>query len=103
MTVKEVRAEAGTHGRGLVVTARLQDEEREVTGARLPARETATLLPREFLVGTAEMNTAEPRLLETVNEMLTKLVVGRSVRMWEYDGRNYFSFLPWRGGSPRTG
>jgi hypothetical protein len=95
MVVQEIHAESGTGGRGVVVKALLRDGEREVAGARLPARETAALLPREYLTG--DEGSLPPGFTATADEMLSKLVVGRRVRLWEYGGRIYFSFLPWRG------
>ncbi|HDQ14786.1 MAG TPA: hypothetical protein ENN41_08225 [Sediminispirochaeta sp.] len=61
--------------------------------ARLPAREVASLLPREILVG--DTVTPDRRVLEPIDELLRKLTVGRLVKVWEYSGRTYCSFLKW--------
>lgn len=99
MVVQEVHAEPVQGGRALVVKARLGGGGEEVREAQLPARETAALLPREYLESGEHVS--QQALLEAADEILRRLVTGRSVRHWEYRGRIYFSFLPWRG-SPRS-
>ncbi len=94
MRIEEVHAEVGANGKGLVVKAVLREDGREVPEARLPARETAALLPREYLAGEAASLPAS--CIEAADEILAKLIIGRRVRLWEYEGRVYFSFLPWR-------
>jgi len=85
---------AGIDQGRLCVTAYLQEvPEGPTIEARLPARETAALLPREILLG--EERETNPRMLELMDEMLTKFVTGRIVRTWEYSGEMYFSFLKW--------
>lgn len=61
--------------------------------ARLPAREVAALLPREIIVG--EGRESSSNVLELINELLEKLAAGRTVRVWEYSGQTYCSFLKW--------
>jgi hypothetical protein len=62
--------------------------------AYLPDRELAALLPRSILVGQGRR--APPELLSTIEPMLTRLALGRQVRVWSYRERSYASFLPWR-------
>ncbi|MFO7731428.1 MAG: hypothetical protein R6V86_11770 [Spirochaetia bacterium] len=59
----------------------------------LPARETAALLPREIIIGTEAG--APEAVLDIMNELLEKLAAGRSVKVWEYQDKTYFSFLKW--------
>jgi len=61
--------------------------------AYLPARETAALLPREILIGKG--SGAPETILDIMNELLEKLASGRTVKIWEYQGKIYFSFLKW--------
>jgi DNA-binding IclR family transcriptional regulator len=62
--------------------------------AWLPDRELAALVPRSVLVGPAR--NAPPELLSTIEPMLTRLALGRQVRVWSYRERSYASFLTWR-------
>jgi hypothetical protein len=62
--------------------------------AYLPDRELSALLPRSILVG--ESRQAPPELLSTIEPMLSRLALGRRVRVWSYRERSYASFLPWR-------
>jgi hypothetical protein len=99
MEVEAIHAETGTGGRGIVVKAMLRDGE-QLLDARLPARETAALLPREYLTG--EGGSLPASFFCTADEMLAKMVKGRRVRSWEYCGRVYFSFLQWRNITPQA-
>jgi hypothetical protein len=78
----------------LRVFAHIVDEEGAKTRAELPQRELATLLPRYTLLG--EGKAVSPELLQAIQSTLTRLLTGRRVRLWEYDGRQYFGFLSWR-------
>ncbi len=78
----------------LKVIAGLEDEDGVRTEAYLPSRETAALLPREILVGEGEGGSAS--LFSLMDELLSKLVLGRKVRVWEYGDRLYCSFPRWR-------
>ena len=62
--------------------------------AYLPEREVAALLPRDSLAGGA--CEAPEELLATLDRVLARLVLGRSVRLWSYQERWYASFAPWR-------
>jgi len=55
--------------------------------AYLPARETAALIGK----GSGAPET----ILDIMNELLEKLAAGRTVKIWEYQGKIYFSFLKW--------
>jgi len=61
--------------------------------ALLPAREMAALLPRHILLG--KLKTAPMALLETIQSIVSRLTVGRIVRLWRYDEEYYFSFIQW--------
>lgn len=78
----------------LCITAAIQEMSGGVVlEARLPARETAALLPREIILGDERESSQD--ILELMDDMLMKLVVGRVVRAWEYSDCTYFSFLKW--------
>ena len=90
--IREIKADI-EEGK-LSITAAIQDiNEGAVVDARLPARETAALLPREIILGSER--TASPDLLAIIDDMLARLAVGREVRAWEYSGCTYFGFLKW--------
>lgn len=76
----------------VVVEVRMGSGEiREVT---LPDREVAAILPRSILVGGSCR--APVALLGTLEPIVARMTEGRVVRMWQYDGRWYCSFLPWK-------
>ena len=77
----------------LVVKGTVTMDDGEETVAYLPGREKAALLPRRILGGVAEVG--EMGILSKVNSLLEELVLGRTVRIWEYRERAYFAFLPW--------
>lgn len=92
--VKEIRS--GVEEGKLCITADIQEiSSGRVLEARLPARETAALLPREIILGDERESSTE--ILGLMNDMLMKLVTGRVVRAWEYADCTYFSFLKWGG------
>jgi len=62
--------------------------------AYLPEREVAALLPRSAL--TVPGLEAPRGLLHTLQAILARQIVGRTVRLWSYRERSYASFLPWR-------
>jgi hypothetical protein len=82
-------------GERLKACLRVTAESGESLEAWLPDRELAALLPRSILAGTSRQ--VPPELLSTIEPMLTRLVLGRQVRVWRYRDRGYASFLPWRG------
>ena len=90
-TVKQIYAEV--EQQKLFVTAVLLSQDGTETEGRLPARETAALLPREIIIG--EGARASDNILTVMNELLQKLSTGRKVKIWEYQGNVYFSFLKW--------
>ncbi len=72
-----------------------------VVEATMPDREVAAILPRSVLVGAPTPGRrASARvpvsLLGTIGPILTRMAEGRVVRIWDYNGRNFFSFLPWK-------
>ena len=77
----------------LVVKGRVTIDGGEETIAYLPGREKAALLPHRILGDGAEVG--EKGILSKVNSLLEELVLGRTVRIWEYRERAYFAFLPW--------
>jgi hypothetical protein len=78
----------------LKVIAEVETGERKVCKAYMPEREVAALLPRSILLG--ESREAPPAMLGTIRPILSRMAEGRAVRLWKYDGRFYFSFLPWK-------
>ena len=57
-------------------------------------REVAAILPRSILLGGSCRATAA--MLGTLEPIVVRMTEGRVVRMWQYDGRWYCSFLPWK-------
>ena len=78
----------------LKVLAKVRTEEEGEIQAHLPDREVAAFLPRALLVGTASQ--APRSLLGTMSPILRRFVVGRQVRIWEYQEGRYFCFPSWR-------
>jgi hypothetical protein len=79
----------------LRVMARIRTESGEVIEAGMPDREVSAILPRSILVGNS---VAAPRgLLGTIEPILSRMSEGRTVRIWDYKDRKYFSFQPWKG------
>ena len=62
--------------------------------AYLPDRELSALLPRSILLDC--LRDVPQEMLETIDPMMNKLIMGRQVRTWSYAERRYASFLPWR-------
>ncbi len=67
----------------------------------MPDREVAAILPRSVLVGAPTRGRRGSArvplsLLGTIGPILTRMAEGRVVRLWDYNGRNFFSFLPWK-------
>ncbi len=92
MKIQNIQADLTTGT--LRVITELEDEQGHVFEAVLPARETAALLPREIL--TAGHSASDTDLVPLMNEILERLALGRQVRVWEYEGTAYCSFLRWR-------
>ncbi len=78
----------------LKVVARVTTEKGEVHEAFMPDREVSAILPRSILLGSAR--TAPSVLLGTIEPIVTRMSEGRSVRLWKYRDRFFFSFLPWK-------
>jgi hypothetical protein len=78
----------------LKVIAKVKTGEGRVREAYMPEREVAALLPRSILLG--ESREAPPEILGTIQPILARMTEGRAVRLWEYNGRFFFSFLPWK-------
>lgn len=98
-TVKRVRPILS--GERLRVIAEVVSEEGGSIEATMPDREVAAILPRSVLVGPPRAGvrakaTVPVSLLETIAPILARMAEGRVVRLWEYKGRNFFSFLPWK-------
>jgi hypothetical protein len=92
----------------LRVVADVRSESGDVREVTLPDREVAAILPRSILLGgscratPAMLGTLEPicratpAMLGTLEPIVVRMTEGRVVRMWEYGGRWYGSFLPWK-------
>jgi hypothetical protein len=78
----------------LKVVARVTTDKGEVHEAFMPDREVSAILPRSILLGAAK--TAPPVLLGTIQPILARMAEGRAVRLWKYQERFFFSFLPWK-------
>ncbi len=91
-TVKEAKSSLEANRLRVIMLLREKEEHFEIE-AQLPAREIAAILPREIIVGLNR--NPSPRVFEIMNELLSKLAVGRDVRIWEYGDRTYCSFLKW--------
>lgn len=77
----------------LKIAARIETADGYKTEAYLPARELAALLPRQVLLG--DRKKAHTKLLDTILPIITRLITGRAVRVWQHDGHFYFAFFPW--------
>ena len=78
----------------LRVVADVRSDSGEVREVTLPDREVAAILPRSILLGGSCRATAA--MLGTLEPIVVRMTEGRVVRMWQYDGRWYCSFLPWK-------
>ncbi|MBA7622604.1 hypothetical protein ES703_29982 [subsurface metagenome] len=78
----------------LKVVASVATDTGEVKEAFLPDRELSALLPRAILSGQDKEVPKE--LLNTLEPIIKKMAAGRKVRMWNYQEKNYVSFLSWR-------
>lgn len=79
----------------LKAVATIRTQEGLDTDAFLPDRELSTILPRSML--TPSTRNVPTQLVETMEPMVRRMVKGRIVRMWTYQGSRYISFLSWRG------
>jgi hypothetical protein len=78
----------------LKVVARVRTADGNLRDAYMPDRELSAVLPRSILVGAS---TRAPRgLLSTMEPILARMTQGRTVRVWSYKERDYFSFQPWK-------
>ncbi|MGA2481300.1 MAG: hypothetical protein ABSG63_21400 [Spirochaetia bacterium] len=78
----------------LKVVATIKADTGETMEAHMPEREISALLPRSILLGSGTR--APLSLLDTVEPILSRMTEGRQVRVWQYQDRWFFSFLPWR-------
>jgi hypothetical protein len=92
-TVEQVRLSVREGRLRAVASVRTQDG--IDTEAFLPDRELSTILPRSML--TSSTRNVPIQLIETMEPMVRRMVKGRIVRMWTYEGSRYISFLSWRG------
>jgi hypothetical protein len=88
------RARPVLAGERLRVVAEVRSPSGEVREVSLPDREVATILPRSILLGASCR--APVSMLGTLEPILERMAEGRVVRMWQYAGRWYCSFLPWK-------
>jgi hypothetical protein len=89
-----MRARPVLAGERLRVVAEVRSPSGEVREVSLPDREVAALLPRSILLGGSCR--APLSMLDTLEPILSRMTVGRVVRMWQYADRWYCSFLPWK-------
>jgi hypothetical protein len=78
----------------LKVRVKVKTEQGEECEAYMPDREVAAVLPRSILIGDSKK--ASPALLGTIQPILARMTEYRSVRLWKYGERFYFSFQPWK-------
>jgi len=78
----------------LKVVARVNVEKGDPCNAYMPDREVAAILPRTILLG--QSSKAPPAMLDTIRPILKRMTEGRHVRLWQYNERFFFSFLPWK-------
>jgi hypothetical protein len=78
----------------LKVEATLHTGKQGLLQAFMPDRELSALVPRKILL--AGKKQAPPQLLSTIEAMLKRMAVGRTVRIWKYGEYYYFSFISWR-------
>ena len=78
----------------LKVVAKVLMEGGGTREAFMPEREMAAILPRSILLGGTTK--APQSILATIKPILARMTEGRMVRLWEYEGRYFFSFLPWK-------
>lgn len=78
----------------LKAVARVRVEKGNECEAYLPDREMSAILPRSILLG--EASKAPPAMLDTIKPILRRMTEGRCVRLWQYNNRYFFSFLPWK-------
>jgi hypothetical protein len=78
----------------LKVKATLHTDQVGPLQAFMPDRELSALVPRTILL--AGKKQAPPQLISTIEAMLKRMAVGRSVRIWKYGDYFYFSFISWR-------
>ena len=92
-TVEQMRLSVREGRLKAVASVRTQDG--IDTEAFLPDRELSTILPRSML--TSSTRNVPIQLIETMEPMVRRMVKGRIVRMWTYEGSRYISFLSGRG------
>ncbi len=78
----------------LRVVAEVKTEHGEIHEAFMPDREVAAILPRSILLGGGAK--APHAMLSTIEPILVRMTEGRTVRLWKYEERFFFSFLPWK-------
>ena len=78
----------------LKVVAKVAVEKGSECEAYMPDREISAILPRTILLG--EASKAPPAMLDTIRPILRRMTGGRRVRLWQYNNRFFFSFLPWK-------
>jgi hypothetical protein len=78
----------------LKIIAKVKVRDNNIINAYLPDREVAAILPRKILIG--EDKKVPATFLKTISPIVSKVSCGRQVRLWEYNGLYYFSFLSWR-------
>lgn len=78
----------------LRVFAGVEEDGGGLVTAELPQRELSTILPRIILLGDGM--TPSPGLYESIKAILTRQLIGRGARLWEYDGKRYLGFPSWR-------
>ncbi len=91
-TIKKI--ECFTENGKLRVRALIIDEKQHKLKAILPSREIAAIVPKYVLLG--DVNRADQSILETIQSILKRMTEGRKIRIWNYQGITYFSFIQWK-------
>lgn len=62
--------------------------------AALPQRELSVILPRSILLGEGERQPLD--VMEEIKDIVRRFLVGRTVKLREFEGDTYCFFLTWR-------
>lgn len=79
-------------GQRLRVLVVAKIEEGETVEALLPQREISVILPRSILL----KEEASPEILSEIEGLIRRFVVGRTIRLRQFENSTYCFFLTWR-------
>jgi len=74
----------------LKVFATMKADSAKTLQAHMPDREVSAILPRSVLLG--EARTAPVSVMETVSPIISRMIEGRLVRVWQCKTKWLFSF-----------